>query len=142
MAEAKGFAVGVVMPVITRHVTQEKINLFEACSVAERTNVHNNPEMAARRFGTSQPIASGRMSITYASEALRRFLGPDVFHKTGKVNLKFLRPVKEGDTISVKGEVTEINDDADGKQIVVEIRCQNQNGDLTAVGQGRASLPE
>lgn len=140
MAEVKKFAVGDVMPAITRQITQEKINLFEACSVAERTNVHNNPDMAARRFGTSQPIASGRMSITYASEALRRFLSPDVFNKTGKVSLKFLRPVKEGDSVSIKGEVTEINDDPNGKQIVVGLRCENQNGDLTAVGHGQASL--
>ena len=132
---------GAAMPSITHQITQEKINLFEACGITERNNVHNNPQIAAQRFGTSKPIASGRMSIVYASEALRRFLGPSVFNKTGKLNLKFLRPVKEGDIISIKGEVVEVIAEAEGKQVVVKVMCENQNGDLTAVGQGTALLP-
>ena len=38
------------------------------------------------------------MSVAFASESLRRFFGPEVFNHTGTVNLKFLRPVKGGDT--------------------------------------------
>ncbi len=141
MGTIKEYVVGEKIPPITHQITQEKINLFEACAIAERQNVHNDAGIAAQRFGTSQPIASGRMSIAYASEALRRFLGPEAFNTTGKVNLKFLRPVKQGDSVLVRGEVTEVVEEAGGRQVTVEVRCENQNGDLTAVGQGTALLP-
>ena len=41
----------------------------------------------------------------------------------------------------VRGEVTEVVEEAEGRQVTVEVRCENQNGDLTAVGQGSALLP-
>ena len=52
----------------------------------DRENIHNNPELAAKRLGTTYTIASGRMSVTFAAESLRRFFGPEVFNHTGAVN--------------------------------------------------------
>ena len=53
------------LPVITKHITQESINLFESCGILNRANIHNDPELAARRLGTNYAIASGRMSICF-----------------------------------------------------------------------------
>ena len=46
------------------------------------------------------PSRPGRMSIAFCTEAMRKFIGADDFHRSGNVNLKFLRPVKHGDTVS------------------------------------------
>ena len=89
------------IPSVTKSITQVKINQFESCGILERENIHNSPELAQRRLGTTYTLASGRMSVAFASESLRKFFGADVFNHTGTVNLKFLRPVKEGDTITV-----------------------------------------
>ena len=86
-------------------------------------------------------LSSGRMSITYASECLRKFFGPEVFNHTGSVNLKFLRPVKGGDSVTVTGSVVDRQAVGQGTQVTVELKCTNQNGDTTAVGQGMAIVP-
>ena len=78
------------------------------------------------------------MSIAIASESMRRFFGPAVFHHTGSVNLKFLRPVKNGDTITITGKVSSQRQVEQGTEIVVELLCENQDQDRTAAGIGIA----
>jgi 3-hydroxybutyryl-CoA dehydratase len=129
------------IPTLTKSITQTKINQFESCGIQDRENIHNSPELAKQRLGTSYPIASGRMSIAFAAQMLREFFGPEVFHHSGVVNLKFLRPVKEGDTITISGEVNSSQEVDGGTMVVVDITCKNQNGDTTAVGQGSALVP-
>jgi 3-hydroxybutyryl-CoA dehydratase len=129
------------LPVITKHVTQATINQFEACGILNRSNIHNDPELAARRLGTTYAIASGRMSIAFCTEAMRKFVGSEDFHRSGNVNLKFLRPVKDGDTVSVHGQVNSREPQDDGSTLVtVDVYCENQNGDKTAVGQASARV--
>ena len=128
------------IPSVTKTVTQDTINQFENCGILDRQNIHNNPELAQQRLGTTYPIASGRMSVAFAAESLRRFFGPAVFNHTGSVNLKFLRPVKGGDTITVTGEVSRQEDSDDGSLVIVNLVCENQNGDRTAVGIGTAVI--
>lgn len=126
------------IPVLTKTITQVKINQFESCGILDRQNIHNNPELAKQRLGTTFPIASGRMSVAFASESLRKFFGAEVFNHTGTVNLKFLRPVKEGDTLTIRGTVNSRQEVENGTLVTVDISCENQNGDKTAVGQGSA----
>ena len=133
-------ALGQQIPSVTKAVTQDTINQFEDCGILDRQNIHNDPELAQQRLGTTYPIASGRMSVAFATESLRRFFGPEVFNHTGSVNLKFLRPVKGGDTITVTGEVSTQQEADDGTHVTVNLYCENQNGDRTAVGIGTAIL--
>jgi acyl dehydratase len=126
------------IPVLTKTITQIKINQFESCGILDRQNIHNSPELAKQRLGTTYPIASGRMSVAFASETLRKFFGAEVFNHTGTVNLKFLRPVKEGDTITVGGTVNSRQEVDNGTLVTVDLYCENQNGDKTAIGQGTA----
>ncbi len=128
------------IPVLTKTITQVKINQFESCGILDRQNIHNNPDLAKQRLGTTYPIASGRMSVAFASESLRKFFGAEVFNHTGTVNLKFLRPVKEGDTITVGGTVNSRQEVDNGTLVTVDLYCENQNGDKTAIGQGTALL--
>jgi acyl dehydratase len=128
------------IPSLTKSITQVKINQFESCGIRDRENIHNSPELAKQRLGTTYPIASGRMSVAFASELLREFFGADTFHHSGVVNLKFLRPVKEGDTITINGNMNSSQDVDGGTMVTVDVSCQNQDGDTTAVGQGSAVL--
>ena len=81
------------------------------------------------------------MSITFAAESLRKFFGPAVFNHTGTVNLKFLRPVTSGDTITVYGKVAHQEKVEQGTLVSVDIYCENQNRDKTAAGVGTAIVP-
>ena len=129
------------IPSVTKSITQEKINLFEACGILDRENIHNSPEMAMQKLGTTFPIASGRMSVAFASESLRKFFGAQVFNHSGTLNLKFLRPVKEGDTITVHGTVSRQEKVEKGTIVTVDVFCENQNQDKTAVGAATAIVP-
>ncbi|MDP6549373.1 MAG: MaoC family dehydratase [Dehalococcoidia bacterium] len=129
------------IPSVTKAITQEKIDLFEACGILDRENIHNSPEMALQKLGTTFPIASGRMSVAFASESLRKFFGAEVFNHSGTLNLKFLRPVKNGDTITVHGSVSRQEKVENGTIVTVDVFCENQNQDKTAVGAATAIVP-
>ena len=126
------------IPTLTKTISQVKINQFESCGIRDRENIHNSPELARQRLGTTYPIASGRMSVAFASQLLREFFGADTFHHSGVVNLKFLRPVKEGDSVTISGAYNSAQETPEGTLVTVDIACENQNGDKTAIGQGSA----
>ena len=128
-------------PSVSKQVTQASINQFESCGILDRENIHNNPELARQRLGFNAPIASGRMSVSFAAESLRKFFGPQVFNHTGTVNLKFLRPVKHGDTITVFGTVRHQEQAETGTLFTVDIFCENQDREKTAVGVATAIVP-
>ena len=138
MASRTEITPGETIPSVTKSITEESILGFESTGILDRENIHNNPELAAKRLGTTYTLASGRMSITFAAESLRKFFGPEVFNPTGTVNLKFLHPVKEGDTITVGGTVNSRETVDNGTLVTVDLYCENQNGDKTAIGQGTA----
>ena len=129
------------IPSVSKKVTQESIDLFESCGILDRQNIHNSQDLAKQRLGYAHPIASGRMSVAFAAESLRRFFGAGPFNHTGTVDLKFLRPVKNGDTITVCGSVIQQEGVDGGTLVTVKVYCQNQDGDKTAIGTGTAIIP-
>lgn len=135
MAEIK---IDDVLPGVSKTITQEKIELFEDCGILDRQNIHNNPEIARERLKFDHPIASGRMSVTYAAEIIRKFVGEDAFHHSGTVNLKYLKPLIQGDTVNVSGTVVATEEIDTGLLVTINIQCENQNGEKTAIGQGTA----
>ena len=138
MASRAEINIDQTIPSVTKAITENSILGFESTGILDRENIHNNPEMAAKRLGTTYTLASGRMSITFASECLRKFFGTEVFNHTGTVNLKFLRPVKAGDTITVTGAVSGTEEIDGGTRVSVDLFCDNQDGNRTAVGIGTA----
>jgi acyl dehydratase len=129
------------IPSVSKKVTQESINQLESCGILDRKNIHNSPELAKQRLGYDFPVASGRMSVAFAAESLRKFFGADVFNHSGTVNLKFLRPVKNGDTITVYGSVSHQEQTASGTLVTVRVYCENQDRDQTATGTGTGVVP-
>ena len=129
-----------IMPLV-KEMTQEAINLFEGSAGNTGPSQFTDEHAAREVLGTEGTIASGRMSVTFAIEMLRRHFGADVFNHTGVVDLRFLRPVRPGDTITFTGTVTGITREANGNRISVSIEVKNQKGDTTGVGQGSAVVP-
>ena len=140
MASRAEIKSGDTIPSVTKSITEESILEFESTGILDRENIHNNPELAATRLGTTYTLSSGRMCTPSASESLRKFFGPEVFNHTGTVNLKFLRPVKAGDTIIVTGAVSGSEQTDGGTKVSVNLFCDNQDGNRTAVGIGTAVI--
>ena len=130
--------IGAEIPSVTKSVTTASILQFESCAIIDRENIHNNEELAKERLGTTYTWMTEEHLMF--KESMRKFFGPDVFHHPGSVNLKFLRPVKNGDTVTVTGKVTSQRQVDQGTEIVVELECHNQNQDRTAAGIATATV--
>ena len=65
-----------------------------------------------------------------------------MFNHAGMVDLRFLRPVHPGDTITFTGKISEISAEANGSRVSVDIQATNQKGDTTGAGKGSAVVPK
>ena len=137
----RNYQVGDDIPPLTKSMTQEAINLFEGSAGQSGPSQFTDEETARETLGTEGTVASGRMSLTFAIEMLRRFFGADVFNRTGSVDIRFLRPVRPGDTITFTGKIAAISREANGSRVSVDIMVQNQNGNTTGAGSGSAIVP-
>ena len=137
----RNYQIGDDIPPLTKSMTQEAINLFEGSAGQSGPSQFTDEETARETLGTEGTVASGRMSLTFAIEMLRRFFGADVFNRTGSVDIRFLRPVRPGDTITFTGNITAISREANGSRVAVDIMVQNQNGNTTGAGSGSAIVP-
>jgi 3-hydroxybutyryl-CoA dehydratase len=135
------FKVGDELPSLAKTMTQEAINLFEKSGGASGPSQFTDVESARSTLGTSSTVASGRMSLTFATELLRRYFGPEFYNRKGSVDLRFLRPVRPGDTVTFKGKITALAKEPDGYRVTVEISATNQKGDTTAAGSGACIVP-
>ena len=112
-------------------VTAEDVARFAAVTV-DSNPLHRDPEYAARtRFG--QCIAHGMLSAGFISAALGTKLAPDCCVIYLSQNLRFLRPVKIGDTIRALVEVKGI--DPQKRIVTVETDCFNQDGEPVVKGE-------
>jgi 3-hydroxybutyryl-CoA dehydratase len=141
MAIARSFKVGDEVPPLSKTMTQEAINLFEKSGGKTGPSQFTDEATARKTLGTSGTVASGRMSLTFASEMLRRYFGADAYHRGGMIDLRFLRPVRPGDTVTFSGKVTGITRLPNGARVTVEVTGTNQKGDSTAAGTGGCIVP-
>jgi acyl dehydratase len=141
MGPVMRFEVGMDVPPVSKTLGQEQINLFEASGAHEGPSIFTDPETAQRTLGMGRPVASGRMTLSFAVETLRRFFGERIYNHTGTADLRFLRPTRAGDTVTVRGKVSDIRPEANGSRVMVELTVQNANGETTAAGLGSAIVP-
>jgi len=137
----RSYNVGDQLPPLSKTMTQAAIDLFEKSGGKTGPSQFTDAETARDTLGTSGTVASGRMSLTFATELLRRYFGSEVYNRLGMVELRFLRPVRPGDTVTVNGKVTGITKVTDGVRVSVEVTGTNQKGDVTAVGTGACIVP-
>lgn len=121
-----------------RIVTADDIQKF--AEVTGDTNpLHRDAAFAAKtRFG--EPIAHGMLSAGYISAVLGTKLAPDRVAVYLSQSLRFLRPVKIGDTIKAVAEVKGI--DAEKGTYTLETICYNQSGDPVVKGEAIVLLDQ
>ena len=137
----RSYKVGDDLTPLVKEMTQEAINLFEGSAGDLGPSQFTDEETARETLGTEGTVASGRMSLSFAIELLRRYFGSEVFNHTGTVDLRFLRPVRPGDSITFTGKIIGVTREVNGSRVSVEIKAENQRGDTTGVGQGSAVVP-
>jgi acyl dehydratase len=139
---AANIKVGTQLDPLVKQLTLQQMLLFSSGEGrVDKVNLHTDAAAAQRDTGMKQPFASGRISMGYACELMSRFVGLDVFSRTGTIDFKFIKPVMPGDTITVHGKVLEVTPVPQGARVTVDIYCDNQKGEKTSVGSGTAVVP-
>ena len=139
--EYRSYNLGDEITPLIKTMSQEAINDFEGSAGVKHPTQFTDTEFAQERLGTAGTIASGRMSVTFCLELMRRNFGADSFNRTGMVDLRNLRPVRPGNTITFTGKIIDISREANGNKITVEINATNDEGNLTGVGKGSGIVP-
>ncbi len=112
-------------------VTAEDVARFAECT-GDTNPLHRDPDYAARtRFG--QCIAHGMLSAGFISAVLGTKLAPDCCVIYLSQSLRFLRPVKIGETIRAVAEVK--GTDVQKRMVTVQTDCFNQNGEPVVKGE-------
>jgi acyl dehydratase len=120
---------GQALPQLVKDIPQRKIDAYSGV----RPNYIHSDEAFARKRGFRAPLAQAMMSTAYVSELMTRFVGAG-FVKGGRMSMTFIKPVLAGDRLTVHGVVKDKSTENGRTRVVVEVWCQNQDGDKTAVG--------
>jgi acyl dehydratase len=122
-------SIGRELPQLVKDIPQRKIDAYSGV----RPNDIHSDEAWARKKGFPAPLAQAMMSTAYVSELMTRFVGAG-FVKGGKMSMAFIKPVLAGDRLTVHGVVKDTQPEAGRTRVVVEVWCENQRGEKTAVG--------
>jgi len=117
----------------SRTISEQDINAFAELS-GDFNPVHVNEEYAKKTFFKGR-IAHGTISIGLLSAAMAKLPGLPIF--LGQ-DIKFLKPVRIGDTITATAEVIDMRHD----KAILTLRnsCTNQNGEVVIDGTATARL--
>ncbi len=122
----------------TSRTVKEKDILGFVDSVGDRNPIHSDRAFAARTpFG--EPIAPGIWTAGLISAVMGNQLpGPGGIYVSQ--DLRFLRPVKLGDTITARVEVAEIL--RDRNRVRLTTSCRNQHGEEVLTGEAWVLPPK
>ena len=126
---AEVITVGQVLPSLVKEISQRQIDAY---SGVRPRSIHTD-EAWARAKGFRAPLAQGMMSTAYISEMMTQLLGAG-FVKGGSMSMAFVTPVYVGDRLTVHGVVKEKRPEDGATRVVVDVWCENQHGQKTAVG--------
>lgn len=136
MAIAEAIPIGRELPALVKELSQRRIDVY---SGVRPRSIHTDEDWA-RQKGFRTTLAQGMMSTAYVSEMMTRFLGAG-FVKGGTLSMAFIKPVYAGDRLTVHGVVKETRPEGAGMRVVVEVWCENQGGEKTAVGSASGLAP-
>ncbi len=87
---------------------------------------------AAQTAGLREPIASAHITISFFHDLLNKFFGHD-WVRGGTLNVKFIRPIVAGDTVSYKGIVKDKIPEHGRTRLILDLWTENQEGHRTTV---------
>ena len=121
----------------TKTISESDIYLFAGLT-GDLNPAHINEEYAKNTFFKTR-IAHGILQAGFISAAIGMQLpGPGTIYIRQELN--FLAPVRVGDTITARVEVSELN--TEKNRVILNTTCSNQNGEVVLDGQALVSPPK
>lgn len=129
--------IGDKLPELVRDISQEGINRY-ADATGDFNPIHVDEEFAK---GTSfqGTIAHGFYIFAFLSELMTRSFGKR-WVKDGRADVRFKRPVRPGDTISLRATMAGREYTENHSRLVFDVVWDNQRQETVILG--RASVPE
>jgi phosphate acetyltransferase/phosphate butyryltransferase len=121
--------IGAKLAPLTKTIVQRQIDCY---SGVRPNSIHTDAAWAQKK-GFKRPLAQAMMSTAYVSQLMTAFLG-EGFVKGGKMSVAFVKPVLEGDTLTIHGVVKSREQEGSRTRVTVEVWAQNQDGIQTMVG--------
>jgi 3-hydroxybutyryl-CoA dehydratase len=123
---------GKVFDPVVKHITQENINLYAEAS-GDFNPIHIDESFAAKTplGGT---IAHGMLSLAYVSEMMTSVFGQN-WLSVGKLRAKFKEPARPGDTLTINGKITCLEQKDDVSYANCNFECLNQKGEMIVTGE-------
>jgi 3-hydroxybutyryl-CoA dehydratase len=120
---------------VTHTVTEEDIKVFGDLS-GDYNPLHFDEEWAKNTMFGGR-IAHGILTASYISTAIGMHLpGPGTIYM--KQSMRFLGPVRIGDTITAKVEVVDLNDEKE--RVTLRTICTNQDDKVVMDGEALVTL--
>ena len=130
------------LPELVRNVDQRVITQNAAASL-DYNPIHIDPTWAKKvnLLGEGTTIAHGMCTFSFMTS-----LVTDWCYSSGgfitKLESKFIRPVRPGDTVTCKGVLSEKHPrKKDGSFVVIDLSAENQRGEKVAVATAHVRLP-
>ena len=121
------------LPVVTKTITQEKINRYADAS-GDHNLLHLDPAFAATtQFGGT--IAHGMLVLAYVSEMMTTAFG-EAWLKGGRLKIRFRGAARPGDTVTASGRVVRV----EARETKCEVECRNQTGDVLVSGDAEVAI--
>ena len=121
------------LPVVTKTITQEKINRYADAS-GDHNLLHLDPAFAATtQFGGT--IAHGILVLAYVSEMMMTAFG-EAWLRGGRLKIRFRGAARPGDTVTASGRVVRV----EGGETKCEVECRNQTGDVLVSGDAEVAI--
>jgi len=120
---------------VTHTITENDIQTFGDLS-GDYNPLHFNEEWAKTTMFEGR-IAHGLLSASFISTAIGMYLpGPGTIYMSQ--SMRFLGPVRIGDTVKAHVEVVSLNDEK--QRVTLKTTCTNQKGKLVLDGEALVTL--
>lgn len=120
---------------VVHTVTEDDVKAFGDLS-GDYNPLHFNEEWAKETIFGGR-IAHGLLTASFISTAIGMKLpGPGAIYMSQ--SMKFLGPVRIGDTITTRVEIVDLNDEK--RRITLRTLCTNQDGKTTLDGEALVAL--
>jgi len=129
---------GMRLPELKKTVTQQHINLYAEAS-GDFNPIHIDAGFA-RQTPLGGTVAHGMLILSYISEFMTGHFGQS-WLTSGQLSTRFKNPTRPGDTITVSGEITEVQrEDASTAIIRCDFLCQNQRKEAVIIGETKVRV--
>lgn len=137
----KDLDIGYEIEPLSYHITQGKINQYSRYVFygQDTKNIHTDDEVA-RRAGLPRALAQGRYPVAYLSERMLEFFGRG-WIEGGKLEVTLVKGVYPGDTLTVKGVITDKIPEGNAIRLVLEVCLENQAGEPATAGIASGLVP-